>query len=268
MSIIKVNYRGIEGCAPPGQETAVIYGVREIEVYLSPAQLQDSFRVPCVFINTGWGIRKLTVKEVAPAMDNPQGNALEALVLDSVSDDKLISRILALPPVKALQFSLAVTLRIGSINGSEFKAEENFVHISPSYLLRDETLFRHQLKYRHTKESKYDDAAVEIGIWDKVKARVMGDKFSSESHGTIFDSLRRRMARRFKTNVLSRFIRYMKVIHDFPVDKDSDWRESEINKYLSAGVEALIWVGKSSFWDWDDGSRIMFWGWPKYIRRK
>ena len=43
-------------------------------------------------------MRKLTVKEVAPDMDNPQGNALEALVLDSVSDDKLISRILALPP--------------------------------------------------------------------------------------------------------------------------------------------------------------------------
>ena len=73
-SIIKLNKRCLEGCAPPGQETAVICGLREIGVYLSPAQFQDSFRVPCVFRNTGWGIRKLTVKEVASAMDLPQGN--------------------------------------------------------------------------------------------------------------------------------------------------------------------------------------------------
>ena len=41
----------------------------------------------------GWGIIKLTVKEVASAMDLPQGNALEALVLASVSDDKVLIRL-------------------------------------------------------------------------------------------------------------------------------------------------------------------------------
>ena len=79
-SNIKVNERFLEGYAPPVQETAVVCGVRENAVYPSPAQLQDSFRVPCVFRNMGWGIIKLTVKEVASAMDTPQGNALEALV--------------------------------------------------------------------------------------------------------------------------------------------------------------------------------------------
>ena len=75
-SIIKVNERCLEGCSLHGQETTVICGVREIAVYPSPAQLQDSFRVPCVFRRTVWGIRKLTVKEVASAMGPPQGNAL------------------------------------------------------------------------------------------------------------------------------------------------------------------------------------------------
>ena len=51
--------------------------------------------------------------------------------------------------------------------------------------------------------------------------RAMGDKFSSEMNGIIFDYLRRRMARRFKTNVLSRFIHYMNVVYDFPVGRDS-----------------------------------------------
>ena len=74
--------------------------------------------------------------------------------------------------------------------------------------------------------------------------------------------------RRFKTNVLSRFICYMNLTHDHPVGKDSDEKESERDKYLAAGVEAIIWVGKSSFWGWYDGSSIVFWGWTKYIRNE
>ena len=56
--------------------------VKEIGVYPSPDQLQDSFRVPYVFQSTGCGIRKLTVKELVSAIDIPQGNASEALSLD------------------------------------------------------------------------------------------------------------------------------------------------------------------------------------------
>ena len=53
-SILKVNERCIEGCAPPRQGDVAVYGVREILVCPLSAQLQDSFIVPCV-------IRKLTV---------------------------------------------------------------------------------------------------------------------------------------------------------------------------------------------------------------
>ena len=60
----------------------------------------------------------------------------------------------------------------------------------------------------------------------------------------------------------------MKLTHDFPVGKDSDEKESEIDKDLAAGVEYLIRVGKSSFWGWDDGSSILFWRRPKDIRRE
>ena len=201
-------------------------------------------------------------------MGLPQGNDLEELILASVSDDEVISRLLDLPPVKALQFALAVTLRIWSSNGTKFKAEENFGPLPPLYSFRDETSLRHKLKERHIKAVKYDDAAVETGIWDEATAGVMGEKFNSERHGIIFDSLRRRMVRQFKTNVLSSFICYMKVVHDFPVGKDSDERESERNKDLAAGVEGLSRVGKYSFWGWDDGSSILFWRWPKYIRRE
>ena len=74
------------------------------------------------------------------------------------------------------------------------------------------------------------------------------------------------MARIFKTNVLRRFIRYMKAVQNFTVGKDSDERESEINKDLATGVEAMSRLRKSSFWVWDDGSIIQFWRWPKDTR--
>ena len=55
-------------------------------------------------------------------MDLPQGNDSEVLALASVSDGKMMSRFLALPPVKALQFAFSVTLIIGSSNGTNIKA--------------------------------------------------------------------------------------------------------------------------------------------------
>ena len=125
-SVFKVNTGCLEVCAPPRQGAAAICGAREIAVDPFPAQLQDSFRVPCIFQSTVCGKRKLTLKESSSAMYLPQGNSSEALALDLVSDGEVSSRFLAFPLVKALQFSLAVTPRIGSSYGNKLKAEDNF----------------------------------------------------------------------------------------------------------------------------------------------
>ena len=108
-------------------------------------------------------------------MNLPQRNASKSLVLASVSDGEVISMFLALPPVKAHQFELAVTLIIGSSNGTKLKEEDNFGPLTPLYLLRYDTSFHHKLKDRHTKSVKYDDAKVETNIWDNSTARVMGE---------------------------------------------------------------------------------------------
>ena len=47
-----------------------------------------------------------------------------------------------------------------------------------------------------------------------------------------------------------------------------DDKESEIDKDIAAGVEAMNRVGKSSFWGWDDGSSILFWMCPKNKRHE
>ena len=91
-SILKVNERCLEGCAPPIKGAAMVCGVSEIVAYPLPDQLQDSFRVPCAFQSIGWNIRKVAVKGLSSAMDLPQENSSEALVFDSVSDGEGVDR--------------------------------------------------------------------------------------------------------------------------------------------------------------------------------
>ena len=101
---------------------------------------------------------------------------------------------------------MAVTLIISSSNGTKIKAEDKFGPLPPLYLFWDKTSFHYKLKERNTKEAKDDGTEAETGIWDNVKARAMGEEFSSERHGIIFGSLRKRTTRRFNINVLNRFI--------------------------------------------------------------
>jgi len=39
----------------------------------------------------------------------------------------------------------------------------------------------------------------------------------------------------------------------------------ELRRDLSAGREVLIRVTRSSWWDWDQGSALLFWRWPGYF---
>ena len=84
----------------------------------------------------------------------------------------MISRLLALPLVKALKFALSVTLRIGSSNSNKLKVDKNCGPLPPAYSLYDGTLFRNKLKESHTKAVKYYDAEVKTGIWYDATATI------------------------------------------------------------------------------------------------
>ena len=64
--------------------------------------------------------------------------------------------------------------------------------------------------------------------------------FRSESHGISFDSLRKSIMRLFKTNVLNSVIHYMNLTRGLSVGKDIYEKESETNKDLTEGVEAMF----------------------------
>ena len=112
----------------------------------------------------------------------------------------------------------------------------------------------------NTKEVKDDKTEVESSIWDNAEAGVMGGGFISERHGILFESLMKRMTSLFKTNFLNSFIRYMEFSHGVSVGKDSYEKELKIDKDHTSVLEALIQVGRASFWCWYDGSSILLGG--------
>ena len=44
------------GCTEPTSDNEKIEDVREISTHPSPSQLQEKFKVTCVFWITGWGV--------------------------------------------------------------------------------------------------------------------------------------------------------------------------------------------------------------------
>ena len=60
-------------------------------------------------------------------------------------------------------------MEIGSNNVTKLKAEDKFVLPNPIYQFQDETSFHKELKEKHTKAVKNDDAEVESRIWDNAQ---------------------------------------------------------------------------------------------------
>ena len=69
-------------------------------------------------------------------------------------------------------------------------------------------------------------------VSEKYGIRGNGGGVISERHGAFFESPRKRMTRRFKTNVLNRFIHYMNFTHVVSVWKESydkNWKDVKIS---------------------------------------
>ena len=78
---------------------------------------------------------------------------------------------LRLPPVKDLQFALAVGLEFGrTIN--PIQKNNGLTPLPTIYTLRDENLFRLNLQAIHTKAVKADDAELATAIWNDSAADV------------------------------------------------------------------------------------------------
>ena len=115
---------------------------------------------------------------------------------------------LRLPPVKALNFALAVVLGI-RINVIPSKKNNGLAPLYIVYTFRDENLYRLNLQAIHTKSVKADNVEVDTDIWNDASAEVFRGGYIDKRHKPLFQQFRNIMAKRFKINVVRRFVCYM-----------------------------------------------------------
>ena len=146
------------------------------------------------------------------------------------------------------------------------------------------------LKLYGEKTARSDDAAVPVELWNGVlfEKYFSHIAYSPLKHGRALEVLRNKFALRIYTiNVVKSFFKFIKKNYG------SDWLKfylvtrkqikgkgqkrkrgwtSKIERYhrlrgdLSIGMEGLTRVIQGSWWEWDYGSTLFFWRWPKEIR--
>ena len=134
---------------------------------------------------------------------------------------------------------------------------------------------------------------------DKVIPIICTGTYEDKYHRPFFDTLRNLMMRRYRKNVLKSFLKYLKVEY-YPnqmfvdtkvvVKKGNEsisvslpkWilhrkrkivksrkklKNSELWKDLEIGRDAVGRAANSSWWNWDAGSTLYFWRWPKWTKK-
>ena len=115
--------------------------------------------------------------------------------------------------------------------------------------------------------------------------------YDESIHGPLFAAMRDLLIRRYRKNVLRSFLRYMRLEHSnnkmvtiripelllslsvpkwttvnrMKVSKKKD--KSELLKDLEIGRDAVSRAAKSTWWNWDGGSTLFFWRWPRWSKK-
>ena len=188
------------GCTGPNSDVIGIEDVREISKHPSISQLQEKFRVPCVFQRTVSGLQRIITREIAGAMDLSPKPIVEVFSRLAEKSKVLLTSFLKLPSVKALQFSLALGL---SIVRTVIPSQKNdfIMPLPPVYTLRDDNIFRLDLQAIHMKAVKAEDAKIDTAIWDDDDEEMLQGGHRAKRQETIFQNLRNIMDNPFKRNM-------------------------------------------------------------------
>ena len=75
--------------------------------------------------------------------------------------------------------------------------------------MRDENIFKINLKSRHTKAVTEEYTQIETDIWNDAATEVFKGVYRANCHEHIFHHLKNIMAKRFKRNAARIFVSYM-----------------------------------------------------------
>ena len=140
------------------------------------------------------------------------------------------------------------------------------------------------------KAARSDNAAVPIELWNGVlfETHFSHIAYSPIKHGRALEIIRNKFALRiYIINVTTSFFKFIKKEHGdewltFYLEtrrqfkgkaqkRKRGWvkrseRYQKLRVDLSIGMEGLTRVVKGSWWEWNFGSTLFFWRWPKLIR--
>ena len=140
------------------------------------------------------------------------------------------------------------------------------------------------------KAARSDNASVPVELWNSVlfEKHFSHIAYSPVKHGRALEIIRNKFALRiYVVNVVSSFFKFIKKEHGDDwltfylatrkqvkgkaVKRKRGWikrseRYQKLRIDLSIGMEGLTRVVKGSWWEWDYGSTLFFWRWPKEIR--
>ena len=251
--------------------------------------------VPTVFKKDTLIFRKLTRREIFNMKDLPV--SMEGKIGRSISSNTLKSIINAAPS-KILWEVLRFYFTSNVVNHErlQFKTiEDNISTITKSFeqLLRDVKVSDNDSSDDPEevtpegiamKAVKADDAEAEDRIWNEnVFDAFPWIRYNHTLHAPLLDRIRRLMLRWYYISVRKSFVHYLKTEYGSDVcvriamkrhkstsmkRKRTSSKNIELNKDLVAGRDAISRCCKSTFWEWDHGSRLLFWRWPKAFRKE
>ena len=248
---------------------------------LVPAQLlfatdqTERIATPIPFTSTGWCARFLTTKETARCFDLPvpAEKRLSKAYFVLPSNQHIRQSV----PCKIISHSLwlcgLLNCSDGGIDGGEKFFPPVYKLDSVSGHLVSQKQFNLASTTTDSKAVKTDDALVPVHLWDSrliktYPTRALQHIEQSQIHWAL-NIFRKHAFGRWCKSTFRSFIRYLKQqwpAHFISItNKDTIFKftslPKELQKDLEAGLEAITYATKASFWEWNCGSRLFFWRW-------
>jgi hypothetical protein len=126
--------------------------------------------------------------------------------------------------------------------------------------------------------AKNDDAQVKVHQWNLRVCNGLGIVYCATIHEGALDKLRILLLHRYKSfhsGVIGSFRRYMRTEYgdNWLMQMRTARRSRRCGKKnivldYKVGMDAIHRALASTFWEWEDGSTVMFWRWPREVRNE
>jgi len=224
--------------------------VVQIKLITSPIIL------PTFYFATGWGIRQLTRKEIFSIWG----------LTDLVNQPITVQQLMSVTPVQPLVQVLHAYFTSASPSQKPAPKPKNNVKLSVTTTFKQiNATINHSWADQSLipkSSRKEDKAPVPVELWDK---RIVDSFPSKNGMYLLIHALRHFLLRVYCRRLFKSYTTYIKIT--FPTqwstycNGDRSHTYGEFTKSIESGREVLCKVTKCTWFEWVDGSALVFWKW-------